>query len=83
MNNYPLMRRAAQAGFGIAKLPNYLIEPDVKAGALVRVLSDYELPCRAVCLVFTDQRPLPQKVRVMILDSAVDRFHSLATPHER
>jgi DNA-binding transcriptional LysR family regulator len=66
MNNYPLMRRAVLAGLGIAKLPSYLVERDVEAGRIERVLSDFKLPHMPVYLVFPDQRPLPKKVRVVI-----------------
>lgn len=66
MNNYPLMRRAALGDLGLAKLPSYLVQNDVKAGRLLRVLADWELPHKPVYLVFPDQRPLPRKVRVVI-----------------
>jgi DNA-binding transcriptional LysR family regulator len=66
MNNYPLMRRAALAELGLAKLPAYLVSKDVAAGRLVRVLPEWELPHKPVYLVFPDQRPLPRKVRVVI-----------------
>lgn len=66
MNNYPLMRRAALADVGLAKLPSYLVQGDVAAGRLLRVLADWELPHKPVYLVFPDQRPLPRKVRAVI-----------------
>ncbi|MFT3857742.1 MAG: LysR family transcriptional regulator [Aquabacterium sp.] len=66
MNNYPLMRRAALADVGLAKLPAYLVQHDVAAGRLHRVLADWELPHKPVYLVFPDQRPLPRKVRAVI-----------------
>lgn len=69
MNNYPLMRRAALADLGLAKLPSYLVHEDVATGRLQRVLADWELPRKPVYLVFPDQRPLPRKVR-----AAIDHF---------
>lgn len=66
MNNYPLMRRAALADVGLAKLPSYLVHQDVMDGRLRRVLSDWSLPHKPVYLVFPDQRPLPRKVRAVI-----------------
>lgn len=66
MNNYPLMRNAALAGMGFAKLPAYLVADDVAAGRLLRLFDDYALQPTPLYLVFTDQRPLPYKVRVTV-----------------
>lgn len=66
MNNYPLMRQAALAGMGIAKLPAYLVADDVAAGRLQRLFADHALQPTPLYLVFTDQRPLPHKVRVAV-----------------
>lgn len=66
MNNYPLMRNAAVAGMGFAKLPAYLVDDDVAEGRLLRLFDDDALQPTPLYLVFTDQRPLPYKVRVTV-----------------
>jgi DNA-binding transcriptional LysR family regulator len=66
VNNYPLMKRLTLLGDGFAKLPAFLVQREVAAGELVRVLPDHELPSTPVYLVFPDQRPLPRKVRAAV-----------------
>ncbi len=66
VNNYSLIKRMTLHGGGFAKLPAFLVRQEVAAGELVRVLPDHELPSTPVYLVFTDQRPLPLKVRVVV-----------------
>lgn len=66
INDYPLMRRVALAGGGFTKLPRYLVEPDVQAGTLTRVLPGYQLPHYPLFLVFPQRRPQPPKVRALV-----------------
>ncbi len=50
-NHLPTIRDAVLSGFGIANLPEWLIEPDLKAGSLVRVLPGWfmeQLPVQAI-----------------------------------
>jgi DNA-binding transcriptional LysR family regulator len=41
-NHYSLLRQAALSGAGIARLPSYLIAPDLASGRLLRVLEGYQ-----------------------------------------
>ena len=66
INDYPLIRRSALAGSGFAKLPRYLIEADVQAGSLIRVLDGFQLPHSPLFLVFPQRQPQPAKVRALI-----------------
>lgn len=66
INDYPLIRRMTLAGGGFAKLPRYLVEPDVRTGVLVRALPAYQLPHSPLFLVFPQRKPQPAKVRALI-----------------
>ncbi len=49
-------------GAGIALLPNFLAEPKVATGELVRVLPRYAIPSGAVWLVIPSAKNIPAKV---------------------
>ncbi|AOY90504.1 LysR family transcriptional regulator [Cupriavidus sp. USMAA2-4] len=69
-----LAHRAVQAGMGIAFLPAWLVEADLAAGSLVRVLPDHELAPITLYAVYTSRKYLAPKVR-----SFIDHFsHALA-----
>lgn len=80
MNHYALLRRAALAGLGIARLPTYLVREDLKSRRLERILPEFEasepLP---VFLVYPWQRTLPLKNRRFI-DFTLERFGQAPLP---
>jgi len=51
---------------GIAPLPEWMIEAQLREGSLVRVLPDYELPEQGVYAVFPNTQHVPAKVRAFI-----------------
>ena len=60
------LRVAAQRGLGIIQQPNVVVAADLRAGHLVRVLPDYDLPSLPMHLVYLpDRRPTP-KLRTFI-----------------
>jgi DNA-binding transcriptional LysR family regulator len=66
INDYQLVRCVALANGGFARLPRYLVEPDVRTAMLVRVLAEYQLPHTPLFLVFPQRQPQPPQVRVLI-----------------
>jgi DNA-binding transcriptional LysR family regulator len=73
VNNGQALRMAAIAGLGIIMQPEILLSSDVAGGTLVRVLSDYELPSRAMHLVYhSDRRRTPKLNR--FIDFVVAAF---------
>jgi DNA-binding transcriptional LysR family regulator len=60
------LREAARAGIGIAALPETMIEPELKSGALVEVLADFPLPALGIYAVYPERTHLPQKVRAFL-----------------
>ncbi len=65
-NNGDTARAVAIAGGGVIWQPTFLIGADLRAGRLVRVLPDYDLPDIDVLAVYPSRRHLSAKVRVMI-----------------
>lgn len=57
---------AAVQGVGITRLPNYQIAEEVRSGALVPILKDYDSGSRPVHLVYVRQGLLPLKVRAFL-----------------
>lgn len=65
-NNGDTARAVAVAGGGVIWQPTFLIGADLRAGRLVRVLPEYDLPDIDVLAVYPSRRHLSAKVRVMI-----------------
>ncbi len=67
---------AARQGHGIARVLSYQVAEDVKRGALVRILRDFERAPIPVHLVFPSARLMAPRVRAF-LDFAVPRLGAL------
>jgi len=65
-NSLSIMRTAALAGIGIARLPTYVIGHDLKAGTLVEVLAGQHVDAVPVYAVFPTTQQMSPKVRVFI-----------------
>ncbi|MFN3731382.1 LysR family transcriptional regulator [Comamonas testosteroni] len=65
-NSSSAIRALALAGLGVAVLPDWLVQDDVRRGQLQRVLPEYALPNQPIHLVFPGSRHLPRKTRVFI-----------------
>lgn len=61
-----LLIRLACAGVGIAAVPDYFAAPDVRRGALRRVLPLWSLPSATAWAVFPERKLMPVKTRVFI-----------------
>ena len=55
-----------QAGMGVAILPDWLIEDDLRTGRLIHLLPEWQLTRQGVYALYPDTRHLPLKVRVFI-----------------
>jgi DNA-binding transcriptional LysR family regulator len=78
VNNGQALRMGALHGLGIVLQPAILLEADVAAGRLVRVLADYDLPSRPMQIVFLPDRYRSPKLRSFI-DFVVERFGASST----
>jgi DNA-binding transcriptional LysR family regulator len=65
-NNLLALRDAALAGIGVARLPQWMVDAEIKSGALRRVLEDYHLPSFGIYAVFPSARQMPAKVRAFV-----------------
>lgn len=65
-NSLPLVRAAAVAGLGVARLPFYMAREEIAAGRLVVVLPGWASPSRPVQLVYLQKRHQSQRVRTAI-----------------
>jgi DNA-binding transcriptional LysR family regulator len=72
-NNADVLRSTALAGGGIILVPTFLIGDDLRAGRLVRLLSNYPPPAQALHALYPPGRHLSAKVRTF-LDFLVARF---------
>lgn len=72
-NSADAVYHAALAGVGIARLSTYLVEPDIRAGRLVRVLPDYVYEESEILAVYSDRRNLSPKIRAFV-DFLADSF---------
>jgi DNA-binding transcriptional LysR family regulator len=65
-NSPELLIRLARAGAGIAAVPDYFAQADVRQGRLRRVLPTWCLPSPTAWAVFPGRRLMPAKTRVFL-----------------
>lgn len=75
-NDGQILRAAALDGLGILVQVNSLIYDDVKAGLLVRLFDEWDLPRLSINIAYQTRKHLPAKVRVFI-DFMVKNFREL------
>jgi len=72
-NSALVLRKAALAGLGIAYLPRYCIDEDLKSGALRQLLPRYSPPERPIYVVYPSASRVPERVRTFV-DFLADWF---------
>lgn len=65
-DNSATLRAFALSGHGVAILPQWLIQEDLDAGRLQRLLPDHQFARQGVYALYPDARHLPLKVRAFI-----------------
>ncbi|ONG56011.1 transcriptional regulator [Pseudoroseomonas deserti] len=65
-SNAEACARAAEAGFGIARLPSFVAGPALRDGRLVPLLRDVEPPAFGLYALYPPARQLPLKLRVLV-----------------
>lgn len=73
VNNGQALRVAALHGLGIVLQPAILLEADVRAGSLVQLFANYDLPSRPMSVVYPPDRYRSPKLRSFV-DFLVERF---------
>lgn len=64
-NNGDVMVPLLTAGIGIAALPDFIVEEDLRSGALVPILTDWSLPPASLHLLSPPSRRRPARVRAL------------------
>lgn len=72
-NNGRFLEALAAAGAGISREPDFIVGPDVRAGLLVPILTDFEPAPLVIYAVYPSRRHLSAKVR-SFADFLVERF---------
>lgn len=72
------VREATRAGLGIATLPDWLIDDNLRSGRLVRVLPQWRPKSLPLRVVYAGQRPLPARVSAFIDLAVADITRALA-----
>ena len=65
-NNGETLRAAALAGHGIIRPAAFLVGEDIRAGRLVRLLTDYSISDTDLLALYPSRRHVSAKVRVMV-----------------
>src|SRR5450830_3936 len=65
-NDGQILRAAALDGLGILVQPAYIVDDDIAAGHLIRIMEDWKLPDLAINIAYQSRQYLPAKVRVFI-----------------
>jgi DNA-binding transcriptional LysR family regulator len=62
-----MMKEACVEGVGVALLPQFCCDAELKSGDLVQILPNYQsAPERGVYVIYPDKKFLPLKVRKFI-----------------
>jgi DNA-binding transcriptional LysR family regulator len=77
-----ILRRAVLAGTGIGMLPTYYVGEDLRQGALVRLLPEYEPESLGVYAVYLSRRHQPLALRLLV-DFLAERFGGETAPWDR
>lgn len=80
-NSLPVVRGAALAGLGIARLPEYLCARDLRSKRLTRVLPEWSAGERPVHLLYPN-RSVPMHVRLLIRYLSSKHPEWIAMPQE-
>jgi DNA-binding transcriptional LysR family regulator len=80
-NDGQVLRRCALEGMGITVQPNYVLHEDLRAGRLVTLLDDWQLPRVPVNLAYQSRRQMPGKTRAFV-EFVVDHFRQRNLEHE-
>lgn len=65
-NNADVLNEAAVAGMGVALLPRFIANDDLRTGRLVQVLEDFHAPRIYLSLVYAPSRKMSTKVRLFV-----------------
>ena len=71
------IKDAAIEGFGIAYLPEFMVEKDIKSGYLAQILPRYKSDFLPINVIYPNKKNLPIRVRFFI-DALIEYFNNAA-----
>lgn len=82
VNNSEALREAVLQGVGVARIPTFIVGPDIAEGRLVQLLPDHPMPTQEIYAVWPERRHLPTKVRVFtdFLTESIGGVHPVWEP---
>ena len=66
VNTNSALMSAALAGLGLAKLPSFMVQENVKNGRLIPVLTAFQPPATPIYAIYAKNRGLPKKIKVFL-----------------
>ncbi|EPL3990887.1 LysR family transcriptional regulator [Providencia stuartii] len=72
-NSVAVIQQMVLASLGVAICPDWLVNDDINAGRLIRLLPEFYLPSQNIQLLYPNSITLPAKTRVFI-DYLVEKF---------
>ena len=77
-NNGQLLAELAALGMGVVLEPDFIVEPEIRAGRLQRLLPAYTPPRTPIAAVYPSRRHLSPKIRAFV-DFLSERFNQAPT----
>lgn len=62
----PLIKQISLLGKGLAWMPSYVVEQEIKSGNLIRILENFDPPMSTFYLVYVYQKAIPFRQRCLI-----------------
>ena len=72
-NNGEVLRDAAMAGLGLAKLPTFVVGKELQTGRLVTLMPNYQASSLQICLLYPPNRHLSSRIRLFV-DFVYEQF---------
>lgn len=66
MDDFQAILQLVRSGYGVAWLPDFLIDTDLEAGSLTKLLPDLQSVTYPISVVWKKSAPLPLKIRLII-----------------
>ena len=77
MDNDESLHQSAVAGLGIATLPSYVVNDDLRRGKLVQLLAGYGEFAEPIRVIYPSKRHLSPKIRLLI-DKLVEAWSPMS-----
>lgn len=73
------IKKALLLDQGIAMMPKFAVEEELKQGSLIHILNDYSIEKRSVYALYPSKRYVPSKVKLFIKELKLNSQQSTKT----